>query len=531
MFKKYRRLLTFIILAIFISITIKWIFSFPFSPELVCRVVPHDAIFVSRHISPAARVNALADSSTADDIINQLGVLGEDIAAALDDPGIRKLVDIIGSEYITCGFVPGADGSQSRFVFGAWIGGWTQPLRWGWFDHWMTDFYVHKLADGRRVWVMPFSDTGDDYYLSLVVNEGVLAGTVSKEKFGVLHILPRLQRESPLAATTDKLCDRSAENSCDDEFIASLIVPYSKNRSGHVYLHGKFSEISSDKITMRIDVDAESCFNSFLKENFYKVGNSDIVNTEVAGVIGDAPGILMTLPVETVSAIIDLYGGDSLLPEWSRLKKMLQSNGTLYLFVCGGKYYGHIMQYMKVPSIGAAFPLRKGIKSNPAVNNIIDELNASRKWGLLATADSHNRDIRIINSVRSGPFSKLGRNEKPAFAVMDGYLIALSNVDVLRRILAADSGKAGSICKWAESAADSESAIYAWSDLKLASDIAMKALLDYTLFSVISGNRNSVRYDTNEIKTLIKALGSLKSCAVHLSPTGEKAVLTAEIIF
>jgi hypothetical protein len=507
-----------------------WIFHFPFRPELVCRVVPHDAIFVSRHISPAVRLNALADSNAAAKIINQLGVVGKDIEETLADPGIRKLVDIIGAKYIVSGFVPGVNHNEGDFVFGAWIGGWTQPLRWGWFDHWMTDFYVHKLADGQRIWVMPFSETGDDYYLSLVVNEGVLAGTISKDKFKVLHILPRLANQYPVISMADEWCNEPQKDRCDDEFIASLMIPYGKNEYGHIYLRGQFNEVSADKISMRTAIDADRGLNNFLQKTFYKMPDGNIGDAGITGIIGDAPGILVAMPVTIFSTVIDLYGGSSYLPEWGKLKSLLKTTGPLYLFVAGDKYYGRIM-HMKVPAFGFALPLRDGIKADTAVNRIIDEFNASRKWGLLATADSHNRGVRIINSVRSGDLNKLGKNEKPAFAVQDGYLIGLSNVDVLRRILAQGNNTTGVESEWAKLAGQHESSLYGWSDLNQTGDVAMKALIGYTLVSLITGNQHSVRYDTDELKTVIKALGALKHCSVWFTPKRDQPILNAEIVF
>jgi hypothetical protein len=147
---------------------------------------------------------------------------------------------------------------------------------------------------------------------------------------------------------------------------------------------------------------------------------------------------------------------------------------------------------------------------------------------VIATQDSRNHDIRIINSVRNGAFRKLNAGERPAIAVLDGWLIGLSNVNVLRMILSErdDSGS-----DWGRLYADNDSVIFGWSDLAETSDLFMKALAGYTLVSLIQGNRSSKRYDTGELKAVVKALGQLGQFAIWVSSDGENPVVNAEIIF
>jgi hypothetical protein len=102
---------------------------------------------------------------------------------------------------------------------------------------------------------------------------------------------------------------------------------------------------------------------------------------------------------------------------------------------------------------------------------------------------------------------------------------------VLRRILAHGNNTTGAESEWGKLAVQHESSLYGWSDLKQSGDVAMKALIGYTLISLIAGNQHSVRYDTDELKTVIKTLGSLKHCAIWFSPKGEQPILNAEIVF
>ena len=237
---------------------------------------------------------------------------------------------------------------------------------------------------------------------------------------------------------------------------------------------------------------------------------------------------MTAVSVSTIQSIISLFpvkGRDLRL--WNKLQGLVRKDDKGFLFACGDEYYGRIM-HMKVPSVGFMVPLKSATEGDAAIDSIIDELNAEKGWGVIATQDSRNHDIRIVNSVRNGAFKKLNAGERPALAVLDGWLIGLSNVDVLRRILSEqdDSGS-----DWGRLYAGHESAIFVWSDLAETSDLFMKALAGYTLVSLIQGNRSSKRYDTVELKAAVKVLGQLGQFAVWVSSSGESPVLNAELIF
>jgi len=523
---KKRRFIKFILFILVPAVlTLWWIFHFPFRPELVCRVIPPEATFISRHIDPALRLNELCESATVTNIISVLGDDGLDLKDIIEDPAIRKLVNIIGSKYIATGFMIRNNGEYS-FVMGAWIGGYSQLMRWGLFDRLLIDFDVHKLSNGQRIWVCPCPEIREDYYLSLAVHEGVLAGCISAEQFGVLSVVPRLTRQIPVISMAESWCE-PAESWFDDEFKSFVRMPNGISK-GYVYLHGVFSEVYDKKIAVKITVDADGDADAFLQKIFHAAVGSSKKSQVPSRILGKSPGALTAVSISSIQSIIGLFpvsGRDLRL--WNKLQGLVRKDEKGFLFACGDDYYGRIM-HMKVPSIGFMVPLKSEKKGDAAINSIIDELNAAKGWGVIATRDPRNHNIRIINSVRNGPFKKLNAGERPAVAVLDGWLIGLSNVDVLRRIL---SERDDSESDWGRLYTCHDSAIFGWSDLAETSDLFMKALAGYTLVSLIQGNRNSKRYDTGELKAAVKVLGQLGQFAVWVSPSGGSPVLNAELIF
>ena len=235
-----RRFIKFIfVILVPFFVTLWWVFHFPFRPELVCRVIPQEATFISGHIDPALRLNELCKSSTITNIISVPGADGLDLKDIIEDPGIRKLVNIIGSKYIATGFMSRDDG-EYNFVMGAWIGGYSQLMRWGLFDRLLVDFNVHKLRDGQRIWVCPCPEIREGYYISLAVHEGVLAGCISAEQFGVLSVMPRLTRQMPVISMAESWIEPS-EQVFNDEFKSFVRMPDGISK-GYVYLHGVYVE-------------------------------------------------------------------------------------------------------------------------------------------------------------------------------------------------------------------------------------------------------------------------------------------------
>ena len=232
------------------------------------------------------------------------------------------------------------------------------------------------------------------------------------------------------------------------------------------------------------------------------------------------------MPVSAIEPIAELFESDKINP-WNELDHLFRKDVPAYMFACGDKYYGHIMR-MKVPALGVMLPLADGIEGDVVVRTIIDKLNATWKWGLIATHDSRDKRIRVINSVRSGGYKFVQSNERPAIAICDGWMVVLSNVDVLRRILR-DSESATN--DWYSLPATEGVVMYGWSDLEETSDMLKNALYGYTLVSMLQKKGIKKRRDTSELKMAISILGKLGELTVWLSRGDTNPKLCAELIF
>lgn len=496
---KFRFWVIFSVVVVSIGISGWWVFHFPFRAELVYRVIPENATAGSRHISPALRINRLCDSSVMTNVASVLGADGDYLLDVVDDYWTRKLANIIGSKLVVTAFVPSMKGfGQPEYIFGGWIGGYSQLLRWGVLDRYLTDFSVHRFSGNRRIWVCACPEIGAGYYLSLAVHEGMLVGSLSRDKVGVLYLLQRLNGQKNLTGFAQKL--QESESDKADAFRVSLL----SEKGGNSVISGGLSEVSSDQIRAEVEFDGK------LSEDLQKYFPKKAVIDGQKGsksLLGDSPSMLVEIPVSSISPIIRDAGIEE-LQIWKKIEKHFKRDSLATIFASGGNYYGHIMR-MKVPSLGLRLPLVVGEGGSQTINSIVDELNSEWHWGLIATVDKHDKRIRTINSVHNGAFKVLRRNERPAIAICDGELLCMSNVEVLRKILSEydDAGASDVLSK------HPVTSIYGASDLEETGDLLLKALAGYTLVSLLQKN-GSHRYDTVKLKQAIRVLGELEQLVV-----------------
>jgi hypothetical protein len=470
------------------------------------------------HVAPAARVRALMAAPAAAQLAEVLGADAGALTDVLADPAADMALRILGSRFVATAYVPALGArAQGAFVFGAWVGGYSQLLRWGLLDHHLGTLRVHKFDGMRRVWTRNCNDIRRGYHLSLTVHEGVLVGCFSEESLGVLYLLPRVASNFPVAPVADAW---SFADSADEFRLAPV---RSTPDSQTIAVWGGLREVTGSRIAAEVSVEVPTA-----------MAVSDVSlpkgewGQDLAGILGDAPGLLALSTVNQVELLAKLCPSSSRVPiGWQRLRGLLSRDGMLGVFACGDDFYGRIMR-MKVPAIGLAVPLAAD-EDDVAIPRIVDTLNALWGWGVVAVPDSRDPRIRVIDSVREGVFKKLGGDERPALVVRDNWLIAVSSVDVLRRMLAADD-KGSVDTAWGSRCHDYEAAIYAWSDMQETGDLFTKALAGYTLLSLMqSGSAPNRRYDTALVKSLIQAAGTLGTSSLWVRRDGIGVMLRVEL--
>jgi hypothetical protein len=519
-----KRALFWVLLAAFIILPCWWVFHFPFYPKLVCRVVPSDATLATRHIAPAERCFVLMKSPAVTNVAAAVGADARRVSMALELPAVQRLVGILGKRYVATAYVPAmAPQMEPAVLFGAWIGGYSQLLRWGLADRYFSGFSVHRLPHACRVWVKPCDDIKAGYSLSLTVHEGVMVGCFSSEPLGVLYILPRLLRQAPASKLVADWVNGPVDVAGPDD-LRFVGFPFSQTFP----LCGTLQHVSATDLTMEFaapHLDRTSPLGRLLPSP--KAG---LLSAAGRAPLGDCPTLLVEAPVSQIAPSLLTWGaGKNIQGVWSSLQSSFRLEGPAAVFASGGDFYGRIMG-MRVPAFGIAMPLAAGVEADAAILEILDVLNAAYGLGLVATPDSRDPRIRVIASVRNSALKRLKGDERLAVAIEDDWLIGVSNVGVLRQMMEPPLSRRARSGECADLCADG-SVVTGWANLAESSDLFTKALAGYTLISLLEGGGSAPtkRYDTASLKTAIRVLGEFGDFSAHLRPQSSSLLLHAEL--
>lgn len=508
-----RHLVIGLLAVVFALGTLAWVFTFPYHPSRVLRVVPPEATVVSWHLKPTGHMEAVLRSAPAAVLLAAGEVSAAEAEAAVADPGVQALLERLAGTGVALAFAPayGTERSPSLFL-GSWVGGVTTHLaRYGWLDKSFEGFTVYHI--GRdRVWSGSFPELPAGMQkVSFAVYEGVLAGCASSDPFAAFPLLLALKRHGPLtplavplAAYTEGIGHFRARQ-VDDAGNAALWA-------------GAFDVQADGRLTGRVMLEETHGSPPWF------AGSADAQSTAglraVCPLPADLPAAIVALPLAHALAT-----GEELLEPGSRERVMLDvlagmatREGGLCAWVSGGDYSGRLMR-LKVPSIGFAFQVDAATPVDMAATRLVDTLNSLYGTGLIAVPDRTHSGIRILQPVKDkGGLAFLGADERPALAIIDGWLVGMSNVAVLRRVLSAGepSFEAGFM-----SAGLAPVWLYGHARLPVLGDLTGNALAGYAFIRLLQTGK-AERLDTPVIKRVLAGMEGLGGCTLQagLDPQG-----------
>lgn len=502
-------MMTILLSLSFSACLVCWILYFPFHPSLILRVVPPEATLVSMHLRPADRVDAMLKSAPAAVVLAAANVPADEAKAILDDPGVRSLIHRLGDTAATLAFTPGVGvHGNPKLLLGAWVGGvTTHAIRGGWMDLAFEGFTVHRL--GRdRIWSGFFPELPEGLrYLSFGVYEGVLAGCASSDPLAAMELIYRLKQHGSLPEWTLPLLapQKGGEGfSTVDTFRASLHLP----DGTQTLWSGGFNLQTNGAVDGRLVLEAAEDLTGRMA-SLLKTGGDRLVS--LCPLPEKMPAILSAITVDRGLATVEL------LPPGNRERMLLSTvagfaapGGGICVWGAGGGYSGHIMR-LKVPCAGFAMQVPHETRPEGVAATLTDTLNALYGVGLMAMPDRKNAEIYTFLSVKDkGGFAILNPDERPALAVRDGWLIGMSSVDVLRRLL--DEIPSGAVGTALSEKTDSVW-LYGQASLPAVSEVAVTALAGYALMRLMQTG-TAERHDTPLVKRVLQALQTLGSVSV-----------------
>lgn len=493
-----RHLVIGLLAVVFALGTLVWIFTFPFHPSRVLRVVPPEAAVVSWHLKPTECVAALLRSAPAAVLLAAGEVSSADALAAVGDPGVQALLERLAGIGVALAFSPahGAERAPALFL-GSWVGGLTTHLaRGGWLDKSFEGFTVYHV--GRdRVWSGSFPELPAGMQkVSFAVYEGVLAGCASSDPFAVFPVLQALKRHGPLTPLAAPL---AAFTGGIGHFRASQA-----DDAGNTALWaGAFDAQADGRLTGRVVLEATQGRPPWF------AGLADAQSPSglraLCPLPADLPAAIVALPL-----VHGLSAGEVVLTPGCREKILLDvlagmamRDGGACAWVSGGDYSGRLMG-LKVPSAGFAMQVNAEMRVDTAATRLADSLNSLYGTGLIAVSDRMHTGIRILQPVKDkGGLAFLGADERPALALIDGWLIGMSNVALLRRVVAAGTPAVFSVVPGLE-----QVWLLAHTRLPALGELTGNALAGYALVRLLQTGKVE-RLDTPVVKRVLACMDGL----------------------
>ena len=521
--RRYQRIVIGVLSAAFAAGCLSWILYFPFRPALVLRAVPPEAVLATWHTRPAGRLDALLKSAPAALILAAADIPATNAAAALASPGVQSLVKRLGGTGAALAYAPCFGGrGEPALVLGAWVGGMTTHLmRAGLLDRSFAGYAVHRIGHDR-VWIgffpeLPFGMR----YVSFGVYEGVLAGCASSDPFAAVALLAALRRHGALPDLVSPWVDRPGRLRADHGTAPDLFrAMLPSGGGGPAICTGDF----------RLKDDGALGGTLLLEER-----GAPALLPAVPGWTGigaedrDALDVLLPLPadVPAVLAATTVKRGMAAaagLPPRLRERLLLAPLAGLaapgaacQAWLSGGIHSGRVMR-MKVPSAGFAMQVPAGTGVETVAAQVADAINSVYGAGLIAIPDRQDRRIYTLQPVNDiGLFGFLKAEERPAVAIADGWMMVVTNVEVLRRLLGSVAGRPPRPAT--EPGGPERLWLFGSSRLPEAGEAASNALAGYALLRLMQTGR-AERLDSPAVRRVLVAMDGLGEVSLR---TGQRA--------
>ncbi len=514
---RIRRFVIWGVALLFAAASLAWIFYFPFRPDRVLRVVPPDAVLSSRHFAPASRLEVLLDGPLAAPLSTVLtGAWPASIETLRADPGLRDLIRRLGGTYVVTGYVPpsGAFGVQASIVFGAWIGGlMTHWVRFGWLDKGFDGFRVHRFKNNDRIWIGVFPDHPAGFrFVSFGIHEGVIAGSISDDPFAAMALLNALKRHAPLVPLVAPWGRERAPASAPDAFRVRVSGP----SDASAVLNATLQTHDGTALSGQGVLEGDFPFPRFPAITMTGASAADDVRDTLHPLIGNAPALLMVARLALLPEGMDAVGAaaDDWRPVLAAVTDLAPPGAYCGFWIAGGPYSGRMMR-LRIPSVGFAFQTGASeAEVGGVARRLVDVLNMQFGLGLMAVPE-RDRRVFSVTTVSGGVLERLHPAERPAVALAEGWVLAVSSTEVLNRMLAARAA-GGERPPWAsEATGEGDEWFYGWAALGALHDVTSKVTAGYALYNLMQGGE-SRRLNVDPLLRRLAALDLLDDARLVL---------------
>ena len=531
-----KRLATLALLAVSMVVAAWWVGHVPYDPLAIYRPIPASATVVGRHLRLPERWHDLLANPLALALMRTMGVRTEDAAALVEDEESLVWFDKLAGREGTLAYLPGRFGQAPAWMAVSHLGGESQKLRWQLSQVRVPGFERMKSFPGRSVWRVESRDLDPGQHVAIAFGEGVIMACLSADPLAIEEALAaydgrgqRLMEREPSFARFAEGDGRSAPDRLwirDESAFASPDFP------------GIAVEIPA-LLAQAISLTATTKGAEIVPED-----RANSVEFEpLARLIGNAPCLAAAVRRD---ALLQIWNQPELSRHARHALRMVLDVATAERLALvgmdgemGGRLTFGLMRTLgaglRVPTLLLATPAPDAAAAHAAIQRVLDASNARyRAAFVLKPMALPITTIYVLESAGGNEWvDELSLSDRPAYAILDGWLLASSNLGALRKLAestAAEPAGAAVLPAWAEALAES-SAASVWIDLARSGKVARDAIATWSMAQMFSNGSDSqaIRESLNEAKAWIDAFAPLGTARAKLGRRDGTTALSLDL--
>lgn len=512
---KRRSLLFWPVALLALALAAWWVLHVPYDPERMYAAIPAGATFVTQHRGLVDRWDAFSSNPVTRSLLSSLGIKASALKGLTEDPESEAWFRKLASKDVVLAFVPELGGyGEPAWVFASWLGGESQRLRWSLSWGRVPGYAPRPPHRGRPCWEVESKDLDPDVTITISFVEGMLVGCLARDPRVIGDVLDAYDGQAPSVTSGEGWAwsGEAAGGRALDRGWFNLSGLHEEHRLAPRALAYEFTQLTATSLAGRLSADVLSAASQPVPQE----GALD----QLAGLVGDLP---LAFAV-TRTALLLPWIEAAATPAWARVVRDVirqERADTAMVAVLGGDFSGRF-KAIKVPAIVVGIPVagREGVATR--IQQALDRLNARYRWGLISTAVGSN-EVYAIEGTALESHAGLAFEEKPAYAIVGGWLLFGSNLGSLSRVVARyedPAARAAAPSRWRRELGGVGAPASAWVDLVQGAKTLRLGLATYSLKLFLEDPQGSqrLRQRLNEAKAWIDSLAPLDTGRFWATP-------------
>lgn len=531
-----QRLLKLILLAAAIAAAVWWVGYIPYDPLAIYRPIPATATLAGRHLRLPARWHDLLANPLALAVMRTAGVDPAEAEELVTDEESRAWFEKLAGREGTLAYLPGRYGARPAWMAVSHLGGQSQRLRWQLALFRLAGFERLKQFPGRSVWRVDTPDLDPRQHLVIAFGEGVLMACLSEDPLAIRHVLAAYD------GNQQRLLDEEPE-------FARLAAEDDRRVPDRFWIRAGRGTVAADAAGVAVEIpvlrgDSISLVASTAGLAAVPEDRPDTVGLEaLARLLGNAPCAAALVQREALLALLDQ---PDLQHDVRYALRMVADIATGRVAVVamegdmGGRLAWGVMSRLglsglRVPTVLLATPAPDEAAAQAAIQRVLDLSNARYKAAfVLQPVAAPPATLYALESAGGNEWvDELAKSDRPAYAVLDGWLLASSNLAALQKLAqaaAARRGHATGAPAWARPLGGA-AAVQLWLDLVRSGQVARDAIATWSMAQMFldGGNSRAARERLNEVRTWIDAFAPFGLAQAELARRGERTALALDL--